>query len=238
MLALAALACTMSSSGETTTEDLQAKPLVLLLAPANGSVIAEGAEVALHAVAQESRVGVARIELRVDELPVGEVAGAGAEPSLQGVVTWRAEGVRGHLISAEGYRPDGTSVGLNEVTVQVVEPPGGHPLPAAATPTAIQTPSPPPEASPAPTSGAPVIVIPEGSPVARAVGQALNLRQGPGTNYPLVGGLAAGEALPIVGRSVDGNWWAVAFGGGTAWVFAPLATVEGDPSGVPLVAAP
>ncbi len=237
-LMLAGLACNMGTPGETRVEDLEDRPLVLLLAPLNGSVIAEGAEVALHAVAQESHAGVARIELRADDIPVGEVTGEGGSPSLAGVVMWRAAGVRGHLITAEAYRADGTSMGLNEVTVQVVEPPGGRPLPAASTPTPAATPSPQLEASPEPTPSVPAVVIPEGSPVARASGQALNLRQGPGTNYPPVGAMALGEGLPIVGRSVDGNWWAVAFGGGTAWVFAPLTTVEGDASNVPLVAAP
>jgi uncharacterized protein YraI len=66
----------------------------------------------------------------------------------------------------------------------------------------------------------------------------LNVRQGPDTRYPTVGTLPQGEQVQILGRNEDSTWWAVSFGGGTAWVFAELVTVEGDVSQVPVLPAP
>jgi hypothetical protein len=74
--------------------------------------------------------------------------------------------------------------------------------------------------------------------VARSNVPNLNVRQGPGTSYPAVGTLQQGGTVPVVGRNSDSTWWAVTFSGGTAWVFAGLTTVDGNTSGLPLVAAP
>ncbi len=56
----------------------------------------------------------------------------------------------------------------------------------------------------------------------------LNLRAGPGTDFPLVGQVAAGEALPVTARHAeDPEWWQVAAGDETAWVFGPLVELAG-----------
>ena len=57
LLALAALACSAglpTDNNETTAADLQTAPLVLVLAPVNGSIYAEGTRVELSAIAQDS----------------------------------------------------------------------------------------------------------------------------------------------------------------------------------------
>lgn len=57
-----------------------------------------------------------------------------------------------------------------------------------------------------------------------------NLRGGPGTNYPVVGSVRAGQRLAIVERNAAGNWFRVASG---AWIAGSL--VSGAPS-VPVAA--
>ncbi len=69
----------------------------------------------------------------------------------------------------------------------------------------------------------------------------LNLRQGPGTNYPVVGKLTQGAQAAIIGRNAAGDWYQVRpAGGSTGWVTgAPaLVQVTGDLTAVPVVSAP
>ncbi|MGB9521385.1 MAG: SH3 domain-containing protein [Anaerolineales bacterium] len=59
----------------------------------------------------------------------------------------------------------------------------------------------------------------------------INVRGGPGTEYPIVGILIAGQRVPALGRSVGGDWIEIVYPGipgGTAWVYSPLVTVEGS----------
>ena len=123
LLALAVLACSVdfssNSSNEEEAVDIQTVPLVLLLAPVNGSIYAEGTQVELAAIAQDSLALVSRLEFRVDDVPVGDVAAANpdGQPSLEARLTWTAEGKQGHLITVEGFRADGSSLGIDEVAV-------------------------------------------------------------------------------------------------------------------------
>ncbi len=56
----------------------------------------------------------------------------------------------------------------------------------------------------------------------------INVRAGPGVNYPLVGILVVGEEVPALGRSPGGDWVKVVYPGspqGTGWVFAPYVRI-------------
>ena len=52
----------------------------------------------------------------------------------------------------------------------------------------------------------------------------MNVRAGPGTNYPIVGQAAAGSQYPISGKNPAGTWWQIIYGGQFAWVYSPLVT--------------
>ena len=52
----------------------------------------------------------------------------------------------------------------------------------------------------------------------------MNVRAGPGTNYPVVGQASPGERFPISGKNPAGGWWQIIFGGQYAWVYSPLVT--------------
>lgn len=74
------------------------------------------------------------------------------------------------------------------------------------------------------------------APSVEALAQAnrgANLRGGPGTNYPVVGGVRAGDELPIVGQNDEGSWYKLAEG---QWIAAFL--VDNAPTGLPIAAAP
>lgn len=56
----------------------------------------------------------------------------------------------------------------------------------------------------------------------------INVRSGPGTEYPIVGVLVAGQIVPAYGRSAAGLWIQIGYPGipeGVAWVYSPLVTV-------------
>lgn len=68
----------------------------------------------------------------------------------------------------------------------------------------------------------------------------INVRSGPGTDYPTVGVLIGGEQVPAKGRSVAGEWIEIVYPGvqgGYAWVYSALVTVFGTAE-LPIVAPP
>jgi len=78
-------------------------------------------------------------------------------------------------------------------------------------------------------------------PTGRVTGaQALNIRSGPGVAFPVIGVARNGDEGEIVGRSVDGRWWAVslpAAPGGIGWASADFVLAT-NAENVPVIAAP
>ncbi|MCX6030485.1 MAG: SH3 domain-containing protein [Chloroflexi bacterium] len=99
--------------------------------------------------------------------------------------------------------------------------------PATATPVApTNTPVPPPTA--VPPTNTPV-------PAARfSTGQAVNVRNGPGVNYNLLGQLPAGQSFEITGKNNAGDWLQFTYNGQPAWVSAGLVNVSGDAGSIKL----
>jgi cytoskeleton protein RodZ len=87
---------------------------------------------------------------------------------------------------------------------------------------------------PAPTPQ-PAAPTPEPTPppATATVNTGANLRGGPGTDYAILGGLPAGQAIAITGRSADSTWYVLSDG---SWVFAEL--VSNPPADAPVVEAP
>ena len=67
----------------------------------------------------------------------------------------------------------------------------------------------------------------------------MNVREGPGTNYPIIGAAAAGQQYAVISRNAAGDWWQIEYGGRLAWVYGGLVTPsagaanapQADPSG-------
>lgn len=66
------------------------------------------------------------------------------------------------------------------------------------------------------------------------VGEDVNVRNGPGTEYDRIGGATAGEVYTITGKSADGEWWQIDFAGQPGWIYGPLVTAT-DAEDVPVV---
>ena len=69
---------------------------------------------------------------------------------------------------------------------------------------------------------------------------ALNIRSGPGTNFPVIGAARQGDTGTIVGRSQDGRWWVVdapSLPGGVGWVSADFVAAT-NADDVPVIPSP
>jgi len=95
------------------------------------------------------------------------------------------------------------------------------------------------------TPEAPVTIPPQapptGVPVAMAV-DFVNVRTGPGTNFPVLGVASPGAAAEVSGKSADGAWWQVVIPAqyavaGFGWVSASYV-VTSNADSVPVVDAP
>ncbi len=251
VLLMASLACSVDfDTQESDQEDIQSRPLVRLLAPVNNSAYAEGAKVQLYAIAQDSLAGVARIEFRLDDTQMlGEVTAQNpaGEPTLEAHLVWTAAGKQAHQLIVEAFRADTTSLGEDAVIITVGDQPSARE--SDLTPTSQL--SPPPTSSTPSDSGVPSVVTPIptpterpadigiiSGPTARVTVAELFARQGPSTTYDPVGVLLLDDIVKIVGRNEDSTWWAIAYGEGTAWVFATQVITQGDVSNLPLVAPP
>lgn len=77
-----------------------------------------------------------------------------------------------------------------------------------------------------------VDLIPTATPVPKAMLQAsnaLNVRSGPGTAYPVIGAMNAADQAEIVAKSPQGDWWQVALPNGQiGWVFGALVQTSGE----------
>jgi len=72
----------------------------------------------------------------------------------------------------------------------------------------------------------------------------LNVRTGPGTAYPIVGGLSLGDSVEVVGKNAAGTWLQIVyngrgeFNGQESWIAAAYVDLTGSLAAVPEVSAP
>ena len=106
----------------------------------------------------------------------------------------------------------------------------------APTATPVQAAEAPPTATLPPTSTSSPTDTPEPKPMV-AAGKQINVRGGPGTNYPVVGSMSNGEDALIVGKNDAGDWWQIRLSDGIlGWVYNAIVSLKGDVAGVPLAA--
>ena len=108
VLLFAATACNLQVGAPTPfpTPDL---PRVEFQAPANNDSFVEGTDLTIALVASDAGLGIARIELMVDDLPHSEATPEVSEavPVFTVTMNWLAEGVGYHSLTATAFRPDG-----------------------------------------------------------------------------------------------------------------------------------
>ena len=125
------------------------------------------------------------------------------------------------LVSACGSAPTPTPAPKPTLPIPTVPP---TPLPPTPTPL-------PPTPTPLPPTLTPV-------PPQATAKQQTNARQGPGTQFTIVGKMPANTSVVVLGKSEDGKWFQVAFPDAThpAWVPGEFVTVTGAMDQLPVVA--
>jgi hypothetical protein len=115
------MACNLSTTQPTPlpTPDL---PRTEILAPANNARVVEGTEFEFDVVGRDDTLGIAKLELRIDETTVHEVmpTEGGAVPVFRATMNWLAAGVGLHVVEAVAYRPDGTTGDAALINIEVV----------------------------------------------------------------------------------------------------------------------
>src|SRR5690606_38768590 len=62
----------------------------------------------------------------------------------------------------------------------------------------------------------------------------LNMRQGPGTNHPVLGWVPVGERVAVLGRNADNSWIFGEYNGKQGWMAGWYLNVSGDLNSVPV----
>ncbi len=66
----------------------------------------------------------------------------------------------------------------------------------------------------------------------------VNVRSGPGENYPIIGALNKGEQQQFIGASADFRWYVIDFRQQQGWLSANFVSVFGNVRGLPVIPAP
>ena len=92
----------------------------------------------------------------------------------------------------------------------------------------------PPEPTPFPTPIPPTATLVQPTPIPPTatltpkpmvtINNEMNVRQGPGTDYPILGVASPGQQYPITGKNRAGDWWEIDYNGKAGWVYGPLVT--------------
>ena len=90
--------------------------------------------------------------------------------------------------------------------------------------------------------GGGTVVVPTAAPGVPTVTADVNvnIRSGPGTEYPVIGILAQGLSAEVIGVSADGTWWAIKYPparNGQGWVLGQYVTAE-NTENVPVLPPP
>jgi|GEM_PF-2549066 len=223
--------------------------IVVNQAPARTSQAKVDQSIIVQATASDP-TGVTRMELWVNERQVDQVVSKLAQnvPSMTAAFQWKPETPGEYLIEIRAYNQGGlmSAVTVTNLTAVGVQ---NTPTPApTAIPTATITPLPPPP-SPTPTATmsptlSPTVPLPTPRLALLAVNSpVLNVREGPGTQYGIIGQLTQGDGVEIVGQAetTRGRWWQVrtdVTATGLGWVSAePGLGTAINTDIVPVVAA-
>src|SRR5258708_5003818 len=209
-VALAALACNIgaqppvvtatSPSSNTTLVAQSDVPEVEIRSPADNSEVIINTEVQVYVRAVD-KVGVTRIEMRVDNLIVDTAASpdANGTTSMDSILSWTPTSSGPHVIQVVAFR--GTVQGNpQQITLTVRD-----------TAAQVTTPAVSPQYLTASPTSNPTCRV-------RVNTDNLNVRTGPGINYDRITTLSVGSEVPVTGSTFDRSWFQVDVQGLTGWV--------------------
>lgn len=118
--ALVLVLCACNLTTAPPASPTPAVPTVSFIIPTNNLSIVEGTDLQIQLLAQDS-VGIARVELRVDDQPHQESQPVESEsvPVFTVEMNWLAEGIGLHALQATAFRLDGTASPPTLINVNV-----------------------------------------------------------------------------------------------------------------------
>ncbi|MCB9077328.1 MAG: SH3 domain-containing protein [Anaerolineaceae bacterium] len=198
--------------------------------------------------------GIAQVELSINGEAVMVEPVSPPVNSYTASYRWRPTQAGTQVIELTAFNVEQTASSPDQVIVTVIgggtsvinpttEPTSTEIAAVENTPTTTGGDSPVPTATPVP------FATPTVAPLESADNQpkvtmltGLNVRQGPGTNYPIIGRLAADDSAVITGRNEFSSWWQIEFNsdvGNRGWVAASAEFSQAtNADNVPVVAAP
>jgi uncharacterized protein YraI len=195
-------------------------PSVFIQSPVAGSQVLVNQPVIVSAVASDPN-GVTRAELWVGGNVVDQQQSAVAEgqPTFPVNLRWTPTVAGSYTLEVRAYNSRGMPSAPTTVMITAVgtQPPSGTPT------------STPPGATP--TSGGPPLAVTTTD---------LNVRAGPGQNYPVLALLPVGTQVEVTGKNPDSTWWQIVYppgGAGRGWIYTPF-TRPSNTAGVPVVPTP
>ncbi len=126
---VALAACNLSNQPQPTATPTPELPQAQFVSPPNNSTVIQGTDLEFEIAASDKGIGIARVELRVDEQKINERGPevSAAVPVFTVRMNWLAQGLGRHAISAVAYRPDGTQSNTATLIINVL--PGDTPTP-------------------------------------------------------------------------------------------------------------
>jgi hypothetical protein len=192
------------------------KPTVVVLSPTSDTQIKVGETVAIQSSATDAK-GVTKVELWVDGLLVRSDINPQQQPAFSVTQEWTTTVLGSHSVTVKAYNDAGRVSDPATITVNVIEEVTITPSPWAS------------------------VTLPPGAPWAAITAGVLNVRRGPGTNYPVIGQLQQNDVVEIAGKNADSSWLQIVYPTGTigrGWISASYAQVRGSPVSIPVVETP
>ncbi|NJN93148.1 MAG: SH3 domain-containing protein [Anaerolineales bacterium] len=241
-LLLSLSACTESP---TPVVSQPTRPIAIIAAPKSDTPVEVGQEVLITFTAADVN-GVSQVELSVDGQPIHVEKVNPPVNSFAGNKAWTPTQPGSHVIELRAFNITNEPSDPAQVFVTVTGSGSDAPVATSAVP------------NPAVTPDATTITLISPSPTVAAAGDTsqppapnqpsvttrtgLNVRGGPGTDYPVIGRLTENQTLLVSGRNAETSWWQVIYPPGSnerGWVsgdaqFTSASNVEG----VPIVPAP
>jgi pSer/pThr/pTyr-binding forkhead associated (FHA) protein len=217
------------------------RPIIeLTQAPPNNSQVQVNQSMTIQAIASDPS-GVSRLELWVNNIKMDQISSSLSQnaPSIAAAFQWSPQSPGDYTLELHAYNQQGLATKLRVSTVTAVGDlltptpllPTFTPAPTFTSlpPTDIPSPTPAP---PTPTTGPALLGVK--SPV-------LNVREGPGTQYPQIAQLTQGQEVEIIGQTTNaqGQWWQIALPNGLGWVAGNSDFVTLSNTGaVPVISPP
>lgn len=223
ILNLVISACAGANGGSN-----QAIPVANITSPQSGNTLTQGQEILITFNTADVK-GVAQVELIIDGQPALIETVSPPVNTYTASFRWRPNTPGSHVIELRAFNIDSTPSQPSQIFVTIIASEGAAqatPIAQADTatpvvPTNTPLPLPPtptvPPLTPTPTET--VTVVEADATVTMLVG--LNVRQGPGTNYPVIGRLPEGATARITGRDPFSAWWQIEYAssqGDRGWV--------------------